>query len=323
MNDATSRDNDNVLTLPLAGDVRRGLERLQSLHDGELGVVDITACGRRAVPALRALLLEGPSSGVYQPRCRAVEALAALGAHEVLMEFLAAPRDVADPVSRTGEDAVVNAAARALIGLDHERVFPLLTRLAAMRSLAGVVEAVGSFGRDEAVPHLVRALAEDHIRSAAEEALLRIGPRVAPALVEIATRPLPSAEAETASSVRTRRSALRLLVRMAAPPRQFHELIDDADPEIAAETCAALLLAGDASGGRMRAVARLIELLPQLPWFAVGEAERCLVEHWDQAREIIVERLPEEPPDPADASAAARRYRSLLRVVRRARAVLP
>jgi hypothetical protein len=322
VNDLIHSDDDNIVSLPSAREVRRALDRLQSLHDGDLGVVDITACGRRAIPALRALLLEGPSSGIYQPRCRAVEALAALGAHEVLMEFLSAPREVADPVDRTGEEAVVNAAARALVGLDDERIFPLLARLAEMRPLAGVVEGIGSFARLESVPHLVRALAEDHTRGVAEEALLRLGPRVANSLVDIAARPQPSDKAETASSVRMRRSALRLLARIGAPPRQFSGLIDDADPEIAAEACAALLASGDLDE-RLRAVGRLIDLLPQLPWFAVGEAERCLVEHFEDAREIVAERLRCEPPDPGDTSPAARSCRSLSRVIRRAGAAPP
>ena len=104
----------SIVTLPLAPDIQRALERLKSLHDGDLGVLEIVACGRRAIPALRALLLEGEFSGIDHPRCRAVEALAALSAHDVLIEFLSAPRDVADPVNRTGEEAVINTAARAL-----------------------------------------------------------------------------------------------------------------------------------------------------------------------------------------------------------------
>jgi HEAT repeat protein len=322
VNDPIHSDDQNIVSLPSAGEVRRALDRLQSLKDGDLGVVDITACGRRAIPALRALLLEGRSSGIYQPRCRAIEALSALGAHDVLIEFLSSPREISDPVNRTGEDAVVNAAARALVGLDNERVFPLLTRLAEMRPLAGVVEAIGSFPRAESVPHLVRALAEDHTRAVAEEALLQLGSSVRPALVDLAARPQPSAEAETASSVRIRRSALRLLARIGAPPRQFAGLIYDADPEIAAEACAALL-GSDDSGERMQAVARLVDLLPQLPWFGVSDAERCLVEHFEDAREIVAARLRQESPDPLDTSPAAQRYRSLLRVVRRARAALP
>jgi HEAT repeat protein len=141
-----------ILPLPVVLEVQRALDRLKSLHDGDLGVLEITAFGRRAIPALRALLLEGESSGIYHPRCRAVDALAALRAYDVLIEFLSAPRDVADPVNRTGEEAVMSSAARALTGVDDERVFPLLLDLAKRQPLAGVIDALGSFRRPEAIP---------------------------------------------------------------------------------------------------------------------------------------------------------------------------
>lgn len=144
------------MSLPLAADIERALGRLKSLHDGELGVVEVIECGRRAVPALHALLLEGQSSSIFHPGCRTVEALAALGAHDVLIEFLSAPRDVTDPVNRTGEQAVINAAARALVGCPDERAFPLLLELAKRQPLAGVIEALGSFRRPETIPCLIR-----------------------------------------------------------------------------------------------------------------------------------------------------------------------
>jgi hypothetical protein len=315
MNDRTPSHRAEIVALPLPRDAQRALDRLRSLRDGDLGVVEITACGQRAVPALRALLLEGASSGIYQPRCRAVEALAALSRHDVLMEFLQSPREVFDPVDRTGEDAVVNAVARALAGVDEDRVFRLLTDLARTRMLAGVVEALGSLGRAEALPYLVRALGEDHTRRAAEEALGRFGPSARPALLEVARRPLPSAEHETVSSVRKRRSAVRLLVRIDALPETLRALTDDADPEIAAEACIAVL-AADAVGEKTHAVGRLIELLPRLPWFACGDVERCLVDHFDTARKIVADRLRQAPPDPADGSPDARAYHALLHVAR-------
>jgi hypothetical protein len=305
-----------LLRLPLADDVEHAIERLKSLHEGDLGVVEITACGSRAIPALRALLLESEASGIYQPRCRAVEALAALGAHDVLIAFLRSPRDVPDPVNRTGEEAVVNAAARALIGVEDERIFPLLLELAQTRMLAGVVEALGSFGRAEALPPLIRGLSEDHTRPAAEAALLRLGVRARAALIEVATQLLPLAEWESPSSLRTRLSAVRLLDRIGVPGEVVRGLLDDADPEIAAAACHALLTTAAAQEKR-HALRRLIGLLPRLSWVACEQAEECLAENFESARDIIFERLRKDPP-PADGSPEARIYRSLLRVARRA-----
>lgn len=64
-----------IIRLPLASDVRRAIDRLKSLHEGDLGVLDVVACGRPAIPALRGLLMEGEASAIYHPRCRTVDAL--------------------------------------------------------------------------------------------------------------------------------------------------------------------------------------------------------------------------------------------------------
>jgi hypothetical protein len=96
--------------------LRAAIDKLRSLHDGDRGVIEIAACGRRAIPALRALLFERGPSGLYEPRCLAVKALGALEAYDVLIEYLNAPRAIVDPIERVGEDAVLNAAARAARG---------------------------------------------------------------------------------------------------------------------------------------------------------------------------------------------------------------
>lgn len=178
---------------PIPEDVQRALVRLRSLKDGDLGVIEIVACGSRAVPVLRALLFEREPSGLYQTRCRAVQALAALRANETLIDFLSAPSDIADPVERIGEDAVINAAALAVAaGLGEERVFQLLMSLADNRLLPGVVGALGMFERVEALPFLVEALAEDESRPTAETALRRLGAKARQSLLVVATRRPPS-----------------------------------------------------------------------------------------------------------------------------------
>jgi hypothetical protein len=95
----------------------RLIDRLRALREADRAVLDLSALGPVAIPALRHFLFRREPSGLYQPRCDAVAALAALRADEVLLDFLeAAPEvEIADPVERTGEDAVINAAARAQI----------------------------------------------------------------------------------------------------------------------------------------------------------------------------------------------------------------
>jgi hypothetical protein len=276
------------LALPLAPDVSRAFERLQSLRTGDLGVVEITACGRRAVPPLRVLLLHGQSSGIYQPRCRAVDALAGIGAWDVLIEFLSAPREVADPVNRTGEDAVINAAARAVAASGDPRVPPLLLSLARTRPLAGILEALGPHRRSEAIPILVKALSEDHLRPAAEEGLLQLGPRARPALLRAASQPVPSAEWESPSSRRARRSALRLLRQIGLPARYrvwVRALAADRDPEIAARGCRAYAeIATEVE--KPDILRRLTAFLPRLDWLLRQEVEAWLRDHQDAAAHL-------------------------------------
>ena len=80
---------------PESDEVVRLVGTLRQLHGGERAFMDVVACGPRAIPALRKLLFEREPSGLFQPRCLAVDALAVLGAKEVLLDFLAnSPREI-------------------------------------------------------------------------------------------------------------------------------------------------------------------------------------------------------------------------------------
>jgi hypothetical protein len=195
-------------------DIGEAINRLRSLHDGDLGVVATIACGKRAIPALRVMLFERESSGLFEARCRAVQVLAALNARDVLVEFLTAPPNAVDPVERLGDDAVINAAARAVAKYRDESIFQLLLGLARRRLLPGVVAAVGSFRRPEAIPYLIDALAEDECRPRAEAALERLGPAARPALMRVVFIGTDSPDNQSPSQLRQSRSALRLLVKM-------------------------------------------------------------------------------------------------------------
>jgi hypothetical protein len=193
-----------------AHDLERAIEKLKSLHDGDLGVVETVACGARAIPALRTLLCEREPSGLFETRCRAVQALGALDARDVLMEYLAMPHEAPDPVEQLGDDAVLNAAARTVAKYGDEQVFQLLRHLAGRRLLPGVVGGLGEFMRPEAIPILVDALAEDECRPIAEAALKKFGQRAAPALTQATAASSP----ESPSRARQRESALGLLAAM-------------------------------------------------------------------------------------------------------------
>jgi hypothetical protein len=186
--------------------VIHAVNRLESLHEGAQSVVDVVRFGWPAVPALRALLFQRDKSGLHQARCRATDALAAIGAFDVLDQFLRLDHRIEDPVERLGEETVRSAAARALAKRRDKGTFELLTSLARHKPLTGVLIALGSFKRTGSIPIFVNALAEDEVRITAEAVLRTFGSRVRPHLIEAAL-----AEAKSESDLRKRRSALGLL----------------------------------------------------------------------------------------------------------------
>ncbi len=273
------------------------IARLKSFHD-ELGILDVIACGDQAIPALRNILFERERSGLYQTRCRAVDALSALRAHNVLIEFLQVERQITDPIERVGEDAVINAAALALASVREQRVLELLLRLARRPVLTGVIGALGAFEAEAAIPALIDALEEDASRVTAAGALRKLGGRARAALTRTVDVRLPTETSESVSSVRRRRSALRLLAelgRSQIPWRVLRRLMRDKDTELAAFACEIGLVSGPASE-RKGIVGRLIELVGEANWMVQEEIEACLVAHSDSAREVVASYLSKTPP---------------------------
>jgi hypothetical protein len=257
--------------------IRDALRRLRALREGDLAVLDLVELGRVAVDPLRQFVLNEPG-GLFQPRCQAVEALAALGAKEVLLDFLAHPREAVDPVVQTGEEALANAVARSLAKWQDEDVFMALLAAGRHRPLAGIVEALGHFRRSEAIPVYDAALFEDFSRPEAEDAFRKLGRSVAPHLLWLTGVRLPSAETETESSKRRRRSALRLLAEMpedGEPPAELHALATDADPRVALLACS-ICLPRVRPDAREHLIGRLVGFLGSNDWILAAEAREML-----------------------------------------------
>lgn len=310
--------------VPIPEHVRRAIDKLKLLHADDLGVDEVVACGKRAVPALRELLFEREPSGLYQVRRRAVEALAALGAYEALIDFLRIPREADDPVERLGDEAVTNAAALALTKLREEQVFQLLLSVAKRQPLAGVIAALGSYQRPEAISILVDALTADDCRPAAETALRKLGSLTGPALLEAVTLQLPSAGRESVSSIRRRRSALRLLSELALPAERLpalRRLMKDPDGKIVMLACKICLTSGPIQD-RKDAVRHLIELLPDADWMLSQEIEDCLVAHFDRAKNIIAAIVDGCDALPARDATERQTMQALHRIKGRAEAIL-
>lgn len=300
--------------------VERAIAKLKSSHDGDLGVLDVIACGERAIPALRRILFEREPSGLYHARRRAVEALAALGAHDVLIEFLEVERTIADPIERVGEDAVINAAALALANTHDRHVFELLLQLARRPALTGIIGALGAFENVEAIPALINALEEDASRFTAEAALRKLGRSARAALLRAVDTRVPLGEHESESSARRRRSALKLLAEMGGPCtawKGLRHLIHDKDAKVAALACEIGLARASASE-RTGVVRRLIELLAQEDWILREDIERCLAAHFGSAQDLIARYLNKLPRQGEDAVARKQTETILRRVIARA-----
>lgn len=262
---------------------------LESLRGGPLAAAALVGCGPRAIAPLRKYLLEGKPRGIFQPRQLAVETLAALGARDVLLEYLRRSQTIVDPVVRFSEADVQSTAARALAQWPSEEVYRILKALADTRLLPGLVEALGKFRRVETIPYFLWALGDDDCRDAGEEALRNIGVAARPLLVEAAIAAAPSSEEEIPSSRIRRRKVLGILADAdisKAEWQSLRPLLDDRDREIAAIASRIALQAGTPAD-RTKAVHKLIEILPRADWFLRTYARSCLADHYEVARQQI------------------------------------
>ncbi len=290
------------------------VESLSRLHDAPKAALELIALGPDAVGPLRRLLFRREPSGIYEPRWWAVRVLARLGAWSVLVEFLGSDRQIDDPVERIGEEAVMNTAARALAQTRSEKTYRVLLELARRRPLPGVLETLGEFQREEVIPLLVSALEDDFARGCAEDVLKTFGIAASRHLAEAALRKTPP-DAESPSSLRRRRSALRLLlvIRTAADFwESLHPLMDDQDNSIAAVACMIAIGCGT-QPQRERAVRILIDLLGTADWLLRSEIENALIQHFEIARTAI-RQVCEAPA----GSIPFRVSRSLARILARA-----
>jgi HEAT repeat protein len=269
------------------GSLVRGLS---SLTEGELSVAALVGVGERAVPALRRVLLDGQPSTVYLPRQRVVRTLAELGGFRALGEYLLRDKNIADPELRLAEEAVENTAARELARDLSDENFEILCALASRRKLPGAVEALGQFCREAAAPLLVAALESDFCRTVAVEGIRPIYKAAVPYLIECVRSPEPSRSAESPTSLRRRRAAVRLLAEQridatAWPVLEF--LLHERDEWL--QSCAAKI--AFSIGKTEPALRILVSHLTSSDWVLVNEIAEFLSGHLCVAGHEIVREL--------------------------------
>ncbi len=269
------------------------VDSLESLKEGELGVSMLIACGPRAIPVLRKFLLEGRPRVIFQPRQRAVRALAEIGAKDVLLEYLSAPKDGLPPEIRYAEEAVESTAARLLSRWLTADVFQTLVTLLSRRVVVGAIETLGEFRSPEAVPMMIQLLGDDIARPFAAEAIQKVGSPAVAELVEAAVTPDPSRSDEAPSSIVRRRQALKLILNIGAfadSVSRVEPLMYDIDPEIAALSAQIVLQVGDLRG-RLRAVEKLLDLYKDTNWVTQADIQTALLSALDIARPLIERRV--------------------------------
>jgi hypothetical protein len=306
---------------PSNEDLLRAIRKLSSLRDGDIGVVDVVVCGPRAVPLLRDMLFAREPSGIYETRRRVVEALAQLHADDVLIDYLRNPNAVSDPVEQVGEDAVINAIARALAGSRRAEVIALLLAWAQRRPLSGVIDALGRLGVIKAIPFLVSALVEDECRPSAEGAIRLFGRLAAGALFESAVRsPRPGEPVVLLN--RARSSALKLLAEMGPPSSglcaALRPLMQDCVLGVAFASCQICLQSADRAVASTAAL-RLIGLLAAANSFVSSDIEKTLAENFVISEPIIRDRLQSAQSASTGGDSTSRVVEALRRVVAEAR----
>lgn len=287
---------DQPVKVERRSEAKRLIARLQALYDADRAVLELMGLGSAAIPPLRRFLFRREPSGLYQPRVHAVAALAALKAEDVLLDFLirAPDVDIADPVERTGEDAVINAASRALAHRRDDEAFAALIGIAECRCLAGVVEALGEMRRKKAIPYLIEGLTSDFCRPVAETALCKFGAAARPALIGAALRAIPSAEFESVSSLRARRSAVTVLRDIGVTMEQWsvlQPLTWSTDEWLSALACSLALAPGPPTLDKEEAVRRLFQLLRSSDWLLTVETESWLTENYEVTSRVIEEAI--------------------------------
>ena len=256
------------------------IKKLESLYNGEEALKALIDCGEDAIEPLRKFLIEGRPVVTYQPRQLAVRALSALGAKEVLMEYLRLRREILDPAVQLSEEAVKITAARELVKWRDAEVIELMIQLIREHPQPGVIDTLGEFKVEEAIPYFIKALEDGICHRSAEEALRKAGIKAMNALIETAILPISSQTQESSSSKQRRTSALELLGELPLDNKIWNKLkkcLYESEPSIVVATASIAARAGTRKD-KNEVAKRLVNLIPSANGFLQTQIAYCLIE---------------------------------------------
>lgn len=245
-------------------DAENIVARLRDLRDGPAAAIQAIRLGAGAIPALE-FLLRGPSEPVFQPRCLAADALAAIGgqaSREALVRSLgdSAGRDL-PPVLRFAEDAIANRIAENLGAHSDPSVAEALLAALTRRPLAGCARSLGRLREARAVPLLVGCLYDDFAREAARDALVELGDAGAFAFSGVLLEPRSEPGLEGSGGVAARIAAAEALGEIGGARAELALLLALQDHEKDVRIAAALSLCGREAESSSSAVPVLLGAL--------------------------------------------------------------
>lgn len=279
MHDAMKNDSDDVM--------RRAINALDSLVDGEAAVTLLVAHGSRSIPYLERYLLEGRPRTVSRPRCRVVRALGELGARFSLLSYFREYKVPDDPQVRFAEDAVRTAAATVLLWWHSSEVFDVLLEAAKQRATSGLIFALGEFRRPECVPFLFEMLGDDFCRNEAISALRKL-PEHAHQFAILTLRNRTGVRLEEPAGCSKLRAILQLLRDIGFRPEEWQDVrlylaSDDADVVIGT---AALGVESGPDEDRKSIVNALYRISHHVNWLQEAQIDALLDSCHDDAYEL-------------------------------------
>ena len=254
--------------------------QLRDLRDGPAAALQAIRLGANIVPALESLL-RGRSESVFQPRCLAADALAAIGgpsAREVLVRALedSTDRDL-PPVLRFAEDAVANRIAEHLGAHPDPAVADALLAALTRRPLAGCARSLGQLRESRAVPLFAGCLYDDFARDAARDALVELGEASTFELSRVLLEPRDECGLEGSNDVAARVAAAEALGGIGGSQAEYALLRAQQDPQRAVRIAAALSICARKSENSVSALPVILGALGSTEASLRMRVSQCLL----------------------------------------------